>query len=75
MSDALSFPPRPNLAQYKKLARDLQQACQSSDSGAVRLFTGAWMTLTFEYSVAIAWIGAGLPFRKPSNSAGWNAYT
>ena len=31
MSDALPLPPRPNLEQYKKLARDFQHACKSSD--------------------------------------------
>ncbi len=33
MSDALPLPPRPNLEQYKKLAKELRQACQSSDGG------------------------------------------
>jgi ankyrin repeat protein len=33
MSDALPLPPRPDLAQYKKLAKDLQHACRS---GAIR---------------------------------------
>jgi ankyrin repeat protein len=36
MSDALPLPPRPNLQQYRKLAKDLQRACQSSDSHAIR---------------------------------------
>lgn len=36
MSDALSLPPRPNLEQYKKLAKDLQHACKSGDPGAIR---------------------------------------
>jgi len=36
MSDALSLPPRPNLEQYKKLAKDLQHACKSADPGAIR---------------------------------------
>ena len=35
MSDALPLPPRPNLEQYKKLAKDLQQACKSSVSSAI----------------------------------------
>ena len=29
MSDALPLPPRPNLEQYKKLAKDFKQACRS----------------------------------------------
>jgi hypothetical protein len=36
MSDALSLPARPNLEQYKKLAKDLQHACKSADPGAIR---------------------------------------
>ena len=31
MSDALPLPPRPNLEQYKKLAKDFQDACTSGD--------------------------------------------
>src|SRR5262245_4083201 len=36
MSDALPLAPRPNLGQYKKLAKDLQHACKSGVAGAVR---------------------------------------
>jgi ankyrin repeat protein len=43
MSDALPLPPRPHLDQYRKLARDLQQACRSSDPGAVRLWATRWV--------------------------------
>jgi len=42
MSDALPLPPRPNLEQYKKLAKDLQHACKSSDSHAVRHWAARW---------------------------------
>src|SRR5713101_1018572 len=42
MSDALPLPPRPNLEQYKKLARDFQKACKSSDSGAIRQLAARW---------------------------------
>jgi hypothetical protein len=42
MSDALPLPPRPNLEQYKKLAKDFQQACKSSDTGAVRAWAARW---------------------------------
>lgn len=31
----LSLPPRPSLEQYRKLARDFQNACKSADPGAV----------------------------------------
>ncbi len=43
MSDALPLPPRPNLEQYKKLARDLQDACKSGDPGAIRRWAAHWM--------------------------------
>src|SRR5947209_12113292 len=42
MSDALPLPPRPNLEQYKKLARDLQEACKSSDPAAIRHWAARW---------------------------------
>ncbi|MBV8553869.1 MAG: ankyrin repeat domain-containing protein [Acidobacteriaceae bacterium] len=43
MSDALPLPPRPNVEQYKKLAKDFQRACKSSDSGAVRGWAVHWV--------------------------------
>ena len=47
MSDALPLPPRPNLEQYKKLAKDFQRACNSGEPGAVRAWAGRWIeTLT-----------------------------
>src|ERR1700680_4524411 len=42
MSDALPLPPRPNLAQYKKLAKDFRSACKSSDPGALRDWAAHW---------------------------------
>ncbi len=42
MSDAFPLAARPNLEQYKKLAKDLQQACQSGGSGAVRAWAARW---------------------------------
>src|SRR5262249_23478921 len=36
MSDALALPPHPNIEQYKKLARDFQEACKTGDPNAVR---------------------------------------
>jgi len=42
MSDALPLPPRPNLDQYKKLAKDFQSACKSSDPGAIRDWAARW---------------------------------
>src|ERR1041384_4009219 len=43
MSEALALPPRPNVEQYKKLAKDFQQACKSGDSGAVRNWAARWV--------------------------------
>jgi ankyrin repeat protein len=42
MSDALPLPPRPNIEQYKKLARDLQRACSSSEPGAILNWAARW---------------------------------
>ncbi len=42
MSDALPLPPRPNLKQYKKLAKDFQHACKSSGFGAIRSWAALW---------------------------------
>ncbi len=42
MSDALPLPPRPNIEQYKKLARDFQRACKSGDPAALRDWTARW---------------------------------
>jgi len=38
--DALPLPPRPNVEQYKKLAKDLVKACRSADSSAMRAWAG-----------------------------------
>jgi ankyrin repeat protein len=43
MSDALPLPPRPNVEQYKKLAKELRQACQSPDHGALRAWAERWL--------------------------------
>jgi hypothetical protein len=43
MSDALPLPPRPNLEQYQKLAKDFQYACKSGDPGAIRQWTAHWV--------------------------------
>ena len=42
MSDALALPPRPNIEQYKKLAKEFQQACKTGDPGAVRDWAARW---------------------------------
>lgn len=41
--DTLPLPPRPNLAQYKKRAKDLVTAAKSSDLGAVRAWATEWV--------------------------------
>jgi ankyrin repeat protein len=43
MSDALPLPPRPNLDQYRKLARDFQGACNSGDPAAVPKWASHWV--------------------------------
>jgi hypothetical protein len=42
MSDALPLPPRPKIEQYKKLAKDLQQACKLADPDAIRDWAIRW---------------------------------
>ncbi len=41
--DALPLPPRPNVEQYKKLAKDLVKACKSEDPEAIRLWGRGWV--------------------------------
>jgi ankyrin repeat protein len=41
--DALPLPPRPNLEQYKKLAKDLMKACKAADPQAVRAWAARWV--------------------------------
>jgi ankyrin repeat protein len=41
--DALPLPPRPNLEQYRKLAKDLVKACRSADSSAMRAWAERWV--------------------------------
>jgi ankyrin repeat protein len=42
MSDAIPLPTRPDLDQYKKLAKGLLKACKSGDFGAVREWAARW---------------------------------
>ncbi|MDQ6677008.1 MAG: ankyrin repeat domain-containing protein [Acidobacteriota bacterium] len=42
MSDAVPLPPRPHVEQYRKLAKELQHACKSSDPGAVHEWAARW---------------------------------
>lgn len=41
--DALPLPPRPNLEQYKKQAKELVKACKSGDPDAVRAWATQWI--------------------------------
>jgi len=41
--DALPLPPRPSLEQYKKRAKDLLKASQSSDPAALRTWAAMWI--------------------------------
>ena len=41
--DALPLPPRPNLDQYKKRAKDLLTASQSTDPAALRTWAASWI--------------------------------
>src|SRR5579859_7839866 len=43
MSDALRLPDRPNLDQYKKLAREFQRACRTGRAEAIRDWATAWL--------------------------------
>src|SRR5262245_37155033 len=43
--DALPLPSRPNLDQYRKLAKDLVKACKSGDAGAIREWTVGWLNV------------------------------
>ena len=40
---AIPLPPRPNLEQYKKLAKDLVKACKSGDGDAIQRWARDWM--------------------------------
>jgi hypothetical protein len=41
--DALPLPPRPNLEQYKKQAKDLVKACKSADPAALGVWAAKWV--------------------------------
>jgi len=44
MADIIRLPARPNLDQYRKLAKDFQRACASGMPDAVREWASAWLT-------------------------------
>jgi hypothetical protein len=41
--EVLPLTPRPNLEQYRKLAKNLVKACRSSDADAVRVWANTWV--------------------------------
>jgi ankyrin repeat protein len=41
--DALPLPPRPNLEQYKKQAKDLVKACRSAEVDGIRSWAAKWV--------------------------------
>ena len=43
--DALPLPSRPNLDQYRKLAKDLVKACKSGDDASIPEWTVAWLSV------------------------------
>ncbi|MCW5977988.1 MAG: ankyrin repeat domain-containing protein [Bryobacteraceae bacterium] len=45
MSDALPIPPRPDLDQYTKLAKDLQLACRSGSPARIRDWAESWLEM------------------------------
>lgn len=61
MLDALPFPPRPNLEQYKKQARELLKACKSADPQAARGSLAQWLQAQLKIDPSIA------PARRPYN--------
>ena len=63
--DAIPLPPRPNLEQYKKRAKDLVKACKSRDQGAIRAWARAWIeTLVRSHTLTIGHPGAEDPERR-----------
>ena len=43
MSDAVPLPPRPSLAYYRRLAKDLQDACETRADDAIRAWATRWI--------------------------------
>ena len=51
MSDAVPLPPRPSLEYYKKLAKNLQHACEVHDAAAIRAWAARWIEQVAELRV------------------------
>ncbi len=54
MLDALPFPPRPNVEQYKKQAKELLKACKSSDPQALPAWVTQWLAAQLRIDPALA---------------------
>jgi Ankyrin repeats (3 copies) len=64
--DALPLPPRPNLEQYKRLAKELVKACKSANPDAIGVWSSKWietlvrlasLTITPQFPVQIeCWV-------------------
>lgn len=59
--DALPLPPRPNLEQYKKRAKDLVKACKSGEPGAIGVWAANWIETLVK--LASLTVTLGLPVR------------
>jgi hypothetical protein len=64
-ASALPLPSRPNLEQYRKLAKDLVKACKSDDPEAPRAWASEWVHRLADLQ------GAGLPGSAPPSRARW----
>lgn len=63
--DALPLPTRPNLEQYKKLAKDLVKACKSNEADAIGAWASDWIATLMK--------AAGLPItpQQPVSIGRW----
>ena len=59
MSDALPLPPRPNLEQYKKRAKDLVKICKSADRDALRAWATEWIEALVKLEVVALLVRSG----------------
>src|SRR4051812_19408331 len=54
MLDALPLPPRPNVEQYKKQAKELLKACKSADPQALPAWVTQWLAAQLAIDPALA---------------------
>src|SRR5258706_8323926 len=76
MLDALPLPPRPNVEQYKKQAKELLKACKSADPQALSAWVTQWLAAQLEIDPALptvrrAYTAGGIaPPLRPASEAG-----